>query len=101
MSDVNCTVEKITISIHIDNQGAIALIWNPQYHAQTKHIDIQHHYIRELLEAKQITLKYCLTAEMPVDITTKALPRIKHEKFMRMIGMHLEWTIQQDGFDNG
>ena len=31
--------------IREDNQGAIALAHNPEYHARTKHIDIQYHFI--------------------------------------------------------
>lgn len=30
-----------------DKQGAIALAKNPQFHARTKHIAIQHHFVRE------------------------------------------------------
>ena len=31
--------------IKVDNQGSIHLAKNPEYHARTKHIDIQHHFI--------------------------------------------------------
>src|SRR5205085_10221192 len=34
-----------------DNQGAIALSKNPQFHPRTKHIDIQHNYNRERQDA--------------------------------------------------
>lgn len=30
-----------------DNQGAIKLIENPEYHERTKHIEVRHHFIRE------------------------------------------------------
>jgi hypothetical protein len=33
--------------IYCDNQGAIALAKNPQFHARIKHIDIQHYFVRE------------------------------------------------------
>jgi len=29
-----------------DNQGYIAIAMNPVYHARTKHIDMQHHFVR-------------------------------------------------------
>jgi len=32
-------------NIYIDNQGALALARNPQFHARTKHIDIQYHFM--------------------------------------------------------
>lgn len=33
--------------IYGDNQGAIAFAQNPYFHARTKHIDIQHHFVRK------------------------------------------------------
>jgi hypothetical protein len=33
-------------TIYCDNQSAIALDNNPKHHAQTKHIDIQYHFVR-------------------------------------------------------
>jgi len=34
------------VTIYSNNQGAIALAKNPTNHARTKHIDIQHHFVR-------------------------------------------------------
>ena len=31
--------------IRVDNQGSIHLAKIPEYHARTKHIDIQHHFV--------------------------------------------------------
>jgi len=33
--------------IRCDNQGAISLTKNPTRHARTKHINVQHHFVRE------------------------------------------------------
>ena len=33
-----------------DNQGTIALAHNPEFHARTKHINMQHHFIRECVK---------------------------------------------------
>jgi len=37
--------------VQCDNQAAIALTKNPEYHARTKHIDIQYHFIREHVDS--------------------------------------------------
>ena len=39
--------EPIATIIYGDNQGAIALAKNPQFHSRTKYIAIQYHYVRE------------------------------------------------------
>jgi len=73
-------LEEIRI-INIDNQGALTLERNPQFHACTKHIDIQYHFVPEHVENKSIALIYCPTGEMTVDILTKPLPQpvfVKH-----------------------
>lgn len=40
------------ISIYSDDQGAIALAKNPQFHGRSKHIDIQHHCVREKISRR-------------------------------------------------
>ncbi len=50
LSELNPTDKSIltkAVVIFCDNQGAIALAKNPQFHARTKHINIRHHYVRE------------------------------------------------------
>ena len=44
-----------------DNQGAMELAKNPGYHSRSKHIDIRHHFIREAVENKIVTMKYINT----------------------------------------
>lgn len=84
-------------TINIDNQGSIALARNAQYHARTKHIDIQYHFVREHLEKQHISLTYCATGEMTADIFTKALPQsafIKHNLNLGLVD-HSAFTIQE------
>lgn len=70
-----------------DNQGSIALAHNPVYHSQSKHIDIQHHYIRDEVKAGRIELSYIPTGEMIADGLTKALEPVKFLTFVKQMGM--------------
>ena len=74
-------------TIHIDNQSAIALTSNPEYHARTKHIDIQYYYIYLKVANNTIKFKYIPTANMAADGLTKPLQRLKHAKFVNMLNM--------------
>jgi hypothetical protein len=71
-----------------DNQGAIALAKNPVAHARTKHIDVQHHFVRQQLVCGAVSLQYCPNAEMWADVLTKALPRDKHLACVQALGLH-------------
>ncbi len=73
MMDLGYTEEKKVMVIQCDNQGAISLTKNPIHHAQTKHIDVQHHFVRERVENGEVRFEYCLTEHMVVDVLTKAL----------------------------
>ena len=75
------------IALRGDNQSAIALGSNPILHQRTKHIDIQHHYIRDEVEARRIELKYVPTAEMIADGLTKPLLSMKFHAFIKQLGM--------------
>ena len=73
--------------IFADNQGAIQLSKNPQHHNRTKHIDVKYHFIRESCQQGLIQLVHIPTNEIVADILTKSLPRDKHEKHMKGMGM--------------
>jgi len=79
--------------IYGDNQGSIKLALNSQFHGRTKHIAIQHHFIRDLISAKEVTLEYISTKEMIADGLTKALPRIAHDKLVHDLGLRRKESV--------
>jgi len=86
LRELDLPQKKATI-IYADNQGSIALAHNPVSHSRAKHIDIQHHFIRECVERGEVSLDYVSTKEMMADIFTKALPRESFEKFQTNLGV--------------
>lgn len=73
---------RITILLKCDNQGSIALANNPVFHSRTKHIDIQHHYIRDEVASKRIELSYVPTEDIIADGLTKALTHVRFHGFV-------------------
>src|SRR6476646_4961848 len=86
MADVGCVQEEAT-TILCDNQGCIALAKDPKHHSRTKHIDVQHHFIREKLDDGEVSLWYCPTEDMVADVLTKALAKVRHEMLTKAIGL--------------
>lgn len=76
------------ITIYVDNQSAIKISENDTSHHRTKHIDIRHHFIRDLINDKSIVLKYIQTTEQRADIFTKALPPQTFIKLRDMLVAH-------------
>ncbi len=76
------------IHIYSDSQGSIALTKNPEYHSRTKHIDIQHHFVRDQVSIGNVSFTYVPTQDMLADVLTKSLSRDQHNKLIQMFGVH-------------
>jgi len=70
-----------------DNRGAIALTKNTKEHSKVKHIDIRHHYIRELLQSNIITVEEVSSANNLADLFTKSLPRDHHHHLLSSLNI--------------
>eukprot|EP00253_Pinus_taeda_P004609 PITA_04609 len=69
---------KGAIRIDCDSQSAIFLAKNPAYHSKTKHIDVQYHFVRDMIEDKKVLLVKVDTLKNTVDALTKYM---SSEKF--------------------
>ena len=59
------------IRIDCDSQSAIFLAKNPAYHSKTKHIDVQYHFVRDMIEDKKVLLVKVDTLKNTLDALTK------------------------------
>ena len=75
------------VRIFNDNLGCVALTRNAVYHARTKHIDIQHHFVREKVECQEVDVRSVGTDGMVADIMTKGLGKPKHVAFSSLLGL--------------
>jgi hypothetical protein len=71
------------VTVYGDNEGSLALAYNPEKHGLNKHIDVQDHFTRELVEAGIIALFPISTESNVADIFTKPLGKVKFTKFAK------------------
>ena len=62
-----------TPTLWCDNVSTLALASNPMFHARTKHIEIDFHFIREKVATKSLLVQYISTKDQLADIFTKGL----------------------------
>jgi hypothetical protein len=66
--------------IYEDNLGIICLVKNQQVSSRTKHIDIRHHYGRDLQDSKALDVRFKRSENNSADIMTKNTTREVHDK---------------------
>jgi len=83
----DCGFSQDTLIINCDNTSAINISKNPVQHFQTKHIDIRHHFLRDLVESEVVSLSFIPTENQLADILTKPLDGSKFESLRKAIGV--------------
>ena len=73
----------------IDNQSALSVAKNPEHHGRMKHLDLRFYWLRGTVHSGLITLRYVPTAEMPADVMTKPLARIKVAEMRGLLGLRV------------
>jgi hypothetical protein len=76
-----------TMVIHCDNTTAINISKNPVQHSRTKHIDIRHHFICDLVESREVALMFIPTENQLADILTKPHDGSRFESLRKAIGI--------------
>lgn len=76
-------IQQLLVDLHVsvsmphiiwcDNISAIALASNPIFHARTKHVEVDYHFIREKVLNKQVQVNHIGSLDQIADIFTKSL----------------------------
>ena len=59
--------------IYEDNNTALKLVNNPEFHKRSKHIDIKYYFIRDIINKGLMEIVYINTKEQLADPLTKAI----------------------------
>ncbi|KAF8755410.1 Reverse transcriptase (RNA-dependent DNA polymerase) [Rhizoctonia solani] len=82
-----------------DNIAALTLSVESQYHRRSKHINKQHHFMRNIIEQHKVSTLYVPTHENLANAFTKALPAPQFRYLMQSIMGEITETLIKDKVD--
>jgi hypothetical protein len=75
------------VTVYCDNQTTVGLAKDPIASDRTKHIEIKHRKIQDLVEKGALRVQWVSTTDQLADMFTKPLPRIQFENLRAQLGV--------------
>lgn len=83
LKDMGC--EQKTIVIYYGTQSVVHLTKHQVFHEQSKHIDVQLHFVRDIVESGEVQVKKISTEDNTADMCSTVLPTNKFLHCMKRL----------------
>ncbi|KAK9067203.1 hypothetical protein SSX86_014529 [Deinandra increscens subsp. villosa] len=80
-------VKLVKTVVFCDSQSAVHLSKNTGYHDKTKHVLVKWHFVRDIVNSKEVVVEKVHTDLNPADMLTKVLPGRKFEFCVSTVGI--------------
>jgi len=87
LSEIDYFHDDNVVVIQADNNEAMNLARNPEFHACIKHINIQYHFVHEAVDCHLVDFEFVPTVKQAADGLTKALSAVKFSRFLIQSGL--------------
>nr|GEW33082.1 hypothetical protein [Tanacetum cinerariifolium] len=73
--------------VYCDNRSAVHLTKNNKFHSKTMHIEARHHFVRDIVEKREVIVDKIHTNDNPADMLTKVLTPTKFKHCLDLVGV--------------
>ncbi|KAK3036184.1 hypothetical protein RJ639_030254 [Escallonia herrerae] len=80
-------IKSWPMKLYCDNKAAVNIAQNPVHNDRTKHVEVDHHFIKEKIDDGSVYLMHVPTREQTADVLTKSLHKPSFENLVSKLGM--------------
>lgn len=84
LQDIGCMSSTVP-NLWCDNIGANYLTANPVFHARSKHLEVDFHFVRDKVQKNEVCVQYICSKDQLADILTKPLTKARHQALMQQL----------------
>jgi hypothetical protein len=89
IESLNLSINNRPVNVFCDNKSAISLIKSGAHSTKGKHIDINYHYIQDIVEKGEINVEFISSTEMVANPMTKGLSLEKFREYVVTMGLSI------------
>ena len=82
-------------TLYCDNLSALHMTINPIFHARSKHIELDYHFVRERVALGQLITKHIPTNEQVADLFTKPMSKAALTSFQNKLCLHPKHSLRE------